>query len=697
MPEWYEKQMRIIHPSLGRTPDQLARLDPAALAQEVAAQHYNAQHLEYSLIWDGEQKLFLFRTDRARAVPREVLAEYLPRAHEQGIKVFIYMNVHWAHQSFIDDHPRWVQRLADGSALTGLYGGAGTSCCVNSPWRDWILGLIEEMSKGYEIDGIFLDGPCFYAGSCYCESCQREFAQRYGTELTQVADEKSPYWRQFMEFRYDSIARFVADCRTALRRHRPEAPLYMNANGLHSGRLNGRHNRKLIEVQDILGAEGGFIFYERPINVPLWKVCGTAKFLEAQAKGKPTVIFTAAGHKPWEYPLTPPEIQLNIAATFAGGANPWVGCYREDMHDPSLEAVADELKFFQAHEALLSNTQGKGETALMWSHDTADYYRAHLPEIDFMVQRPDALTELDYQASFSGGYEALMRSGTPFIIVDEFGITDEHALGEVRTLLLTDTACMNERTAESIRQFVRDGGTLIATNNTSLFDKSGHQREEFLLSDVFGASYVGPRGLSQWDLLWLSESLRQEYALPREDIPSPAYQVQVRALPGAELLGHYYEPTKSRYSPRPALSDDPAIVRNRYGKGECLYLAGSWAHFYWTHRISECFQILTRAARQQPLASVSAPSSAVEITLRERKDTGEWLVHLLNYTGEMERPMKRIVTAKDVTIRLRSGKTPRRIRALRANKELAWERQGNYLVVTLPALHYHEVIHVAWA
>lgn len=697
MAEWHEKQMRIIHPSVGFVRDELPKLDVATFARDVVQANYNVQHLEYSIAWDGENKLFLFQTDQARQVMRDLLGDYLPAAHAQGIKVFIYMNVHWANKSFITEHPNWVQRKADGSPLTGLYGGGGTSPCVNAPYRDWIVALTEEMASKYEIDGIFLDGPCFYLGTCYCDACRAKFAARYGLEISEIQDERHPHWREFIEFRYDSITEFVRDCRTALRKYRPSAPLYMNANGLHSGRVNGRHDRKLIKVQDILGAEGGFIFYGRPIDVPLWKVSGTAKFLEAQAEGKPTVIFTALGHKPWEYPLTEAEILLNTASTFAAGANPWIGTNYGRIHDPSMKAATEELGFFARHEDLLSGTVGVGETALFWSHDTADYYGSHLPEIDFLVEKPQALHELDYQSSFQGGYEALMRSGTPFVIVDEFGVNDEDALAGIKTLLLPDVACMSDETAQHIRQFVSEGGTLVATNNTSLMDETGRPRADFALSDVLGASYVEPRGLSQWDLIYLSPQTRQRHGFAREEIPSPTYQLRVKALLGAEVAARYYEPTESRYSPKPDLSPDPALIYNRYGKGECLYWAGNAARFYWTYRISEHQTLLAYGAMRDPLVAVGAASQSVEVILRRSKQTGDWFIHLLNYTGGMERPIKRIVPLSDVTLRLRcGGGDPSLVRALRLGRDLAWERQGDTLMVTLPTLTHHEVIHVAW-
>ncbi len=695
MPEWYEKQMRIIHPSLGRTPGQLENVDLSRLADDVANAGYNVQHLEYSLVWDGEQKQFLFQTDKADQVARDVLGEYLPEAHRRGIKVFIYMNVHWAGVRFITEHPDWVQRKVDGSPLTGLYGGLGTSCCVNSPWRDWIFELIEEMSVQHEIDGIFYDGPCVYSGACYCASCQHKFQERYGLDILSITDKDGPHWPEFIQFRYDSIADFCRDGSAVLKKHRPGAPLYMNANGLHSGAGAGRDNRTLIPHQDILGAEGGFMFYGRPMDVPLWKVSATAKFLEAQAEGKPTVIFTAVGHKPWEYPLTAPEIRLNTAATFACGAYPWLGGYHETIHDPSMRAVSDELAFFARYADELAGTVARSDTALMWSNVTADFYGTHLPEIDFMIEKPEAAREYDFQSSFYGGYEALMRSGTPFQVVDEVGI-EKGELAAFKNLLIADAACMSEKTADAIRSFVEKGGHIVVTGHSSLYDERGRPRDDFLLSDVLGASYAGPRGLSDWDAIWLDAAFRKKYEIDRPDIPSPRYQVKVRALEGAHIVSRYYEPTESRYSRKPNLAEDPAAIATRYGNGTCLYLAGNWAKSYWVYRIDAYFNILSSLVRFDPLVSLEAPSSSIEVVLRSHPTSGDWYIHLLNYTGEMERPIKRIVPIADVVVRLRAETDPMQVDALRADARLDTHRDGVHVVVRLDRLLHHEVIRIRW-
>jgi len=61
----------------------------------------------------------------------------------------------------------------------------------------------------------------------------------------------------------------------------------------------------------------------------------------------------------------------------------------------------------------------------------------------------------------------------------------------VKTLILFNTSSMSDVSIEAVREFVTEGGTLIASGNTSLFDEHGRARSDFGLHDVFGFSHAG--------------------------------------------------------------------------------------------------------------------------------------------------------------------------------------------------------------
>lgn len=687
--KWYEEQLRIVHASL-ITEEELKNLDPGKFAADIRKSGYNSQHLEWNFSWDGANKDYLFNTRKAKRIPRNLLADYLPLAHKNKIKVFIYINVHWAGKVFIEENSDWLQRTKDGKILQGLYGGKGSSWCVNSPWRDYLFEMVEELAKNYEIDGIFLDGPSFYYGTCYCQYCQNKFEKRYGIEMPTEEKRTDPSWEKFIDFRYDSIAEFLRDVNKSLKRHRPNAPLYMNSQPLSAGWMNGRDNRRLIKHQDILGAEGGFIFYGRPIDTPLWKVSATAKLLETQAKGKPTVIFSAANHKPWEYPLTSSELKLLISSTVVNGANPWLGFYYKDIEDFSYQAIKEELDFFASNKDCYTNTSSLAKIAILWSPTTADYYGAELPEIDFMVEKPKVEEIANFQSSFSGGYEALLRNQEPFDVLDEEALL-QGRLNSYRMLLLPDVACMSEKIGNLIEEFVARGGALIATNQTSLYNESGLRRKDFLLADLFGCSYLRPRSISKWDLIHLESSFSEKAGLKRTNIPSPAFQISIIKGKG-KPVAYYFEKTESRYGGQPNLTDEPAIILNNYGKGKVIYLAGNWMHHYWTYRLLE-YQLLLGGSyfqREKNIILQNSPSS-VEITVRGKRFPKQLLIHLINYTGEMERPIKAIIPIKGIKIMVRT-KSIKSAKALRLNQNLKFKREGKYFLISLPKLTHHETI-----
>ena len=57
-------------------------------------------------------------------------------------------------------------------------------------------------------------------------------------------------------------------------------------------------------------------------------------------------------------------------------------------------------------------------------------------------------------------------------------------------VVLANSTCLSDAQCDALRSYVRGGGTLLATMESSLYDKWGNQRENFGLADLFGADYV---------------------------------------------------------------------------------------------------------------------------------------------------------------------------------------------------------------
>ncbi|MEM4169969.1 MAG: hypothetical protein QXY99_07790, partial [Thermoproteota archaeon] len=94
--------------------------------------------------------------------------------------------------------------------------------------------------------------PIFAPDACYCISCREKFERKYGLNLPRWEDWDDPAWRQFIDFRYDSIAEYLKDAEKTLKRVRPNAIIYMNSTGLWPAWPAARENRRLMPYQDIL-------------------------------------------------------------------------------------------------------------------------------------------------------------------------------------------------------------------------------------------------------------------------------------------------------------------------------------------------------------------------------------------------------------------------------------------------------------
>jgi len=689
--DWWRKPIRLAHESF-TSERQISEVDPVKFAEEYLEAGYNGQHLELSyLTVDGEKGLFLFNFSEAPRVLRDFLGEYIPIAMGKGLRVLIYFNVHAYSGKFIDERPNWAMKRSDGSRLTGLYWADVTSPCVNSPWREWSFKVLRELAEKHPIDGVFLDGPAFFYDTCYCEGCKLKFRERYGAEIPTKENWKDTNWINFVQFRYDSLAEYLRDAEATLKKVRPRAVIYANSSGVWPTWINARDNRQALKYQDLLGAEGGF-FYR---GDPMWKTSATAKLLETQAEGKPTVIFSAMRREsPWLHcNMSEDSLRQIIASTVANGASVWFGGYKVvGRENPIVKTLKDEFDFLEQAGEYVEGTVSAANVALVWSPRTADFYGAEMPTIDFLVDKPKTEVTKNFTEAFWGYYDALVRRQLAFDVLDDAAVESSN-LGKYECIVLPNVACMSDKTADALRNFVSGGGRLVSTYESSLYNSRGLRGENFLLGDVFGASYQNWLPRLDHDYIRLRNGALVK-GIGEKTIPAPLFALQVKPTGSAEVMGYFYEKTVGIFTPLPRVSDNPAILSSKYGEGESIYFAGSLDQTYLSHRFPAHHQLLTNAVEEgiQPIISVSGVPQTLEVVVRKKPSTGSLIVHLVNYTGEMEHPIRKALPCRDIHIRLKTRSAPSQVKALRANQVLKFKASDGAAETVLPELKVHEVI-----
>jgi len=689
---WWEEQPLIIVHVVTST-GQITYLPPAEFASRKAAQAYNTEHFEVMNMLAGlDDRGWFFRSRLAGKQNPDYLGQYLPEAHKRGLKVIIYFNVHWYHREFADKHRDWLQVREDGRPIDGVY-STGFDFCLNSPWREWCFQVLRDLAA-YPIDGVFYDGPIFFPDTCYCRWCQEKFAKLYGGKLPSKKERRGEGFRKLLDFQVRSMADYLRESRAVLKAANPEIAFYMNG-GVRGGNwATARLNRELIAEQDILGSEGGFIYGDL-LRTPVWKPGVTARLLETQAGGKPTVIFSAAGHKPWTFSLLPePELRLLYAGTIASGAGVWFGMWPFEFAQPEMKALETMNRFFARNRDYLQHTRSEATAAIVWSDTTANFYQGSDADLIDAIRVPQRSEVGNLEAEFTGLTDALMRARAPFDVIDDVSLEREN-LDRYALVILPNTACMSGKSAARLAEYVRRGGNLLATFETSLYDETGVRRRDFALAGTFGVSdghkIIGPK---RWDYMKRQASHPLVAGLDRELLPSPAYHVRVRPA-GAEVLLRYTEPLAGTYDGIPPLSEDPALVVQTVGKGRAIYFSGDLGAGIQNFRLPEFLRVAQNAVTQlaRPRVAVENAPGSLEVVLRSQNEGRRLILHLINSTGEMTRPIERILPLPNARITVRGAAGMRHVQTLMRPSHLMTERTaGGDLRFALPLVDEYEVV-----
>lgn len=649
----------------------------------------------------------------------DLLREYLPYARKYGISVIAYLNMHWFAYDFAEQHPGWEQLMSDGTAYgkkNPLYGG-GSTLCVNSGWRDWAFELMRQaMAAG--IDGVFLDGPVVFHGCCYCESCREGFASQYGANIPLKEDWSNPDWTDFVRFRSQSLARFLSDSRQAVRSMNSEGVVFLNAGAWQAG--TWRCARSLDHVgalQDFNGAEA--FFHPGPHEQLLLPWATTAKYMTAG--DKPAVVFSHHTLGAWHYiPLSEVEAELAIAQTVACGANPWFAIFDYAL-DHSRDAAVEPIKgiqgFLARNEEYYTDTHSCAEIALLSSSQTGTYYvsthqefygalasgreenlgvdsRGGSGPVDWSGRK--AACEAVVDQSYLGYFLALTRSHVPFDVVLDGDITPEGLAG-YRVLILPNSACLSDSQIESIRDFVRRGGSVVAEFESGAYDETGRRRDANPLLEVLGVSETGrmmrPASSEEYVRVTQSHPAAGEFA-PGRMLARPVYSIESVAAPGSCVPVVFMNEIGLPYYPPKGDSGFPALVVNSQPGGRTVYIPSLVGDFYGRYKLPDYQKLIESIilwAHVDPLPMAVDCPPTVEVELRRSRAGDRLLIHLVNNTGDMQRPISEIIHLRDIRIRLRCGGA-RSIRALRAGVDLPGVCGEGEVEFVLPELGVYELV-----
>lgn len=458
---------------------------------------------------------------------RDLFGELCRAAHEDGIAVFARMDSNRAHEDFYKAHPDWFAIDESGKPYKA---GELYISCINSPYyQEHIPAVLTEISKMYQPEG-FTDNSWSGLGRgsiCYCENCKKSFRDKTGNAIPRVKNWDDMVYKRWIRWNYDRRLEIWDLNNKTTKAAGGEHCIWA---GMNSGSISGqsrsfRDYKQICERADIIMLddqsrhnESGFQ-RNGQIGKVIHGLLGWEKLVpESMAMyqaGRPTFRLSSK-------PVA--EARMWVVEGMAGGIQPWwhmVAAYHEDRR--MYKTVAPLLKWQKANEEFLINRQPVATVGVVWSQQNTDFYGR---------DNADELVDLPWR----GMTEALIRANIPYLPVHADHIDRDGA--QLSLLILPNLALMTDEQIAGVRRFVERGGSLIATDESSLYNEWGDIRKDYALSDLFGAHLTEPIGADDegrnHTYLRLSPELRAQMDGPHNAMEPKANGRRHEILKGLE-------------------------------------------------------------------------------------------------------------------------------------------------------------------
>ena len=610
-----------------------------------------------------------------------------------GMNVIARTDPHAAHQDVFDAHPDWIAVDAAGNkrrhwAMPELW----VTCALGPYNFDFMTKVTAEIVSLYKVDGVF-SNRWSGSGMCYCGHCVQNFHDFSGLELPRSTSPADPARRQYIVWHQKRLFELWKIWDAAIKAENPGAAFIANSGG---GAMSELDMKTIGELAPTLFADR----QARHGSAPPWTNGKNGKEYRSTMGRKPVGgIFSVGFEEPYRWKdsvQSGDEIRLWVADGIAQGLRPWFTKFNARPIDRRWMPVVQEIyEWHYRNEKYLRNEKSLARVAMVYSQQTAHYYGGEQ-------------SRRKVEDAAMGYYHALVEARIPFEMVHD-GLLDSAHIGQYGTLILPNIAALSTAQCEQLRQFVDNGGGLVATYETSLYDEWGTRRRDFGLADLFGCSFEALEGPLQNSYLNLEKDpatggfhplLRGFEDAPR--IINSAYQVKVKpgeraGAPPLTLVPSYPDLPMEEVYARVPRTGVPGVYARQVGRGRVVYFPGDIDRTFWEVLAVEQAKLLKNAVlwasnERQPL-EVQGPG-VLDISIWEQK--ASLAVHLVNLTNPMmmRGPLREVIPvgAQRVSVRIPRGRTVVSAKLLVAGRTPVTTRSGSVLNVEIPSIGLHEVI-----
>jgi hypothetical protein len=394
---------------------------------------------------------------------RDLVKECIEACRKYGLKFVGYVSplqfeMWWRKKS------KWQQRKVNGRRVTKSCWPWKTWGCWNTGFGEFICSELKNITEKYRPDGFYIDGLIIDEEGCYCEACRKKFKEETGYDIPEKPDWGNYIWYEYIRWRYRQVEYFARIISDAVHSIDPKIELIFNCPHAWCGWYSGQSHLPA-KYLDRVGTETYISVSAIKYSQKFWSLITHTSYkvyvTRMLQNGKKSHSYTyITPDVPWAEAIT--EINTILAS---GGIPCIQGC-------PSyLKKIMEEIK---RTEPYLIDTEQERFIGLVYSDITRDsYYKENCDK---------------FFSQIHGFFRFCVEKHLPFQLIGDGQIEDGDLSG-FKLLILPNVTSLNDNGWENIRRYVKEGGKILATYKTGLYDIYGKIKGNEILWNDSGIEF----------------------------------------------------------------------------------------------------------------------------------------------------------------------------------------------------------------
>jgi hypothetical protein len=596
---------------------------------------------------------------------KKLLEKQIQVCHAHDIRVPIYTTIQWDYYTS-QRHPEWCCLTAEGGLVDNCESrsshvyepGFYRTLCVNSPYRDFLKQHIKDIYSvvGPEnVDGFFLD--IVNVVDCSCQHCVSDMVKKgYNPEMKK---ERIEYARQM-------IASFKEDFSNYIRSFKSDVSIFYNAGHINHQSIDAADAYSHWELESLPSGLWGYSHFTNTIRF-------------ARTTGKECLAQTGKFHTMWGdfHSFKNREaLEYECFRMLAYNAKCLIG----DQLNPDGKLSPEVYK-------LIGSVYEQIESREPWCKKAT-------PLVELAVFTPESLESI----AGCGGVVPETVNGC-CTMLDELGYLFD--IVEVRSdwskyklVILPDTVLCDEILTEKIQDYIKQGGNVLATGDSTL----DANKEHFMIPE-FGITYVGkedrwPSFIMPNDILGksLPNTEHVMYLQGNRVEPDQATGILDTIMPYFSRTWEHF--CSHRHTPSSSQLGTPAAIKS----DATIYFSHPIFTIYDKLHPNWCKEIVKDALKQflkDQIVETNGPTTMV-VTLNEQKAENRYVLHALHYVpiknSQELYTIEDVIPLHDITFSLQVQEKVTSVTLVPEGKNLDYTINNGRIEFTIPRIDGHAMV-----